>query len=113
MAEPRLTLWDWVRSNLRDDTLHDQLTRMESRMATAAEQLNTLHAKVDDVMADVRAALDTLRQDRENLSEQGQAAFDQLDQKVTAFDAEIGDADGSDTPPTPDEPTELGTDTFR
>ncbi|MEU7978232.1 hypothetical protein AB0B63_06840 [Micromonospora sp. NPDC049081] len=110
MAAPaRLTLWDWVRSNLRDDTQQQQLDRMEQTMATAAEQLNTLTTKVDDVMADVRAALDTLRQDRENLSDAGQAAFDNLSAKVDAFDTEIGDADGSDTPT---EPTEPGTSTF-
>jgi uncharacterized coiled-coil protein SlyX len=98
MTNP-ISLWEYVRSNLRDPELHDRLTRMETAMASAAEQLNTLSAKVDDMMADVRAALDTLRQDRENLSSDGQAAFDTLTAKVEAFDAEIGDADRSDTPP--------------
>lgn len=105
MTSPaRLTLWDWVRSNLRDDTQQQQLDRMEQIVATAAEQINTLNAKVDDLIADVRAALDTLRQDRENLSDAGQAAFDTLTAKVDAFDAEIGDADGSDTPTEPTDP---------
>ncbi|MEU8334818.1 hypothetical protein [Micromonospora tulbaghiae] len=109
----RLTLWDWLRSNLRDHDTSDTLTRLETAMATAAEQLNTLSTKVDDLVSDVRAALDILRSERDNFSPDAQTAFDQLDQKVAAFDAEIGDADGSDTPATPEEPTEPGTDTFR
>lgn len=76
-----------------------RLDAMEAFMATAAEQLTALTAKVDDVIADVRAALAILAADRENLSESGQAALDALDAKVTAFDTEVGDADGSDTPP--------------
>lgn len=76
----------------------DRLTAMEATMATEAEQLNALSAKVDDLISDVRAALDILRADRDNLGPEGQAAFDALDAKVSAFDAEIGDADGSDTP---------------
>lgn len=75
-----------------------RLDTLEASMATAAEQLTALTAKVDDVVADVRAALEILRADRENLSESGQAAFDTLSAKVDAFDTEIGDADGSDAP---------------
>ena len=86
---------------------------MEETMATAKDQLEALSGRVDDLVSDVRAALDALRQDRENFSPEGQAAFDTLDQKVSAFDTEVGDADGSDTPATPEEPTEPGTDTFR
>lgn len=71
-------------------------------MATAAEQLNELSAKVDDLVADVRALVDQLEAERENLTEAGQAALDGLVAKVDAFDAEIGDADGSDTPPEPE-----------
>lgn len=74
------------------------------QMATAAEQLNALSAKVDDLVADVRALVDQLEAERENLTEAGQAALDALVAKVDAFDAEIGDADGSDNPPAP-EPT--------
>ncbi len=88
------------------DTVLAQLTRLENAMATAAEQLTALSAKVDDLASDVRAALDILRADRENLSEEGQAAFDELSAKVDAFDAEIGDADGSDTPAEPEAPVE-------
>lgn len=74
-------------------------TRMEEFMATAAEQLNALSAKLDDLIADVRAALEALAAERENLTPAGQAALDALTAKVDAFDAEVGDADGSDTPP--------------
>lgn len=75
-----------------------QLDRMEARMATEAEQITAMSAKVDDLVSDVRAALDILRAERDNLGEAGQAAFDALSAKVEAFDAEVGDADGSDEP---------------
>jgi hypothetical protein len=75
------------------------LPRLEIAMASAAEQLTELSAKVDDLVADVRALLAAAAGDRENLSTDGQAAFDSLAAKVDAFDAEVGDADGSDVPP--------------
>ena len=75
-----------------------QLTRMEHSMATEAEQLTALSTKVDDLINDVRAALAALAADRDNLGPDGQAALDSLTAKVDAFDAEVGDADGSDTP---------------
>jgi outer membrane murein-binding lipoprotein Lpp len=79
----------------------DRISHLEAAMATAREQLDTLNGKVDDLIADVRAARDTLAAERENLTAEGQAAFDTLSAKVDAFDAEIGDADGSDTPAGP------------
>src|SRR5688572_11944198 len=79
----------------------EQLNRMEQLMATEAEQINALTVKVDDLVADVRAALAALEAERENLGADGQAALDALTAKVEAFDAEVGDADGSDTPPEP------------
>jgi len=104
----RLTTWvhNWAQAPNR-------IARMEHHMATAAEQINALTAKVDDLVNDVRAALSALGAERENLTADGQAALDTLNAKVDAFDAEVGDADGSDTPATPEEPTEPGTDTFR
>lgn len=87
------------------ESTHFRITQLEATVATAAEQLTTLSGKVDDLVSDVRAALDILRADRENLTEAGQAAFDELDAKVDAFDTEIGDADRSDVPdpePTPE-----------
>lgn len=99
----RLTTWarDWAQAPTR-------IARMEQHMATAAEQINALTAKVDDLVNDVRAALSPLGAERENLTADGQAALDTLTAKVDAFDVEVGDADGSDSPP-----TEPGTDTFR
>ena len=44
-------------------------------------------------------ALAILVAERDNLGAEGQAALDELTAKVEAFDAEVGDADGSDTPP--------------
>lgn len=92
------------------------LTTLEEHMATAREQLNDLSAKVDDLVADVRAAKDALEADRENLSEEGQTALDELTAKVDAFDQEVGDADGSDAAapapaPAPDEQTAPAPDT--
>jgi uncharacterized protein with PIN domain len=75
------------------------LHRMENSMATATEQLTTLNSKVDDLIGDVRAALAVINNDE--LSEPAQAALDSLTAKVEAFDGEVGDADGSDTPTEP------------
>ncbi len=72
--------------------------RLEKLM-TATEQITALTAKVDDLIADVRAALATIGQDE--LSPEAQAALDGLAAKVAAFDTEVGDADGSDTPVEP------------
>jgi len=76
-----------------------RLNALEDHMATEAEQITALTAKVDDVVADVRAALAILVAERDNLGPDGQAALDALTAKVEAFDTEVGDADGSDTPP--------------
>ena len=78
-----------------------RLTALETLMATAAEQLNTLTAAVEDVRADFDALLATLTAERENLSPAGQAAFDQARASLTALDEAVGDADGSDNPPPP------------
>lgn len=81
-----------------------QLDRMEQLMATEAEQITAVTAKVDDLVADVRALVAALEADpNTTLGDEGQAALDALAAKVDAFDAEVGDADGSDVPPT-DEP---------
>lgn len=77
----------------------ERLQRMENLMANEAEQLGALSTKLDDLIGDVRAALDILRAERDNLGADGQAALDALVAKVDAFDAEVGDADGSDVPP--------------
>ena len=86
------------------DGIEARLAALEAIVATEVEALNALTTKVDDLVADVRAALEQLRAEVGNLSPEGQAALDALEAKVDAFDAEVGDADGSDTPPGP-EPT--------
>jgi uncharacterized coiled-coil protein SlyX len=78
-----------------------RLDQLEATMATETEQLTALSAKIDDVISDVRAALAILTAERDNLGTEGQAALDALNAKLDAFDAEVGDADGSDTPPPP------------
>lgn len=83
-----------------------RIERMETIMANETEQITALSDRIDDLIGDVRAALDILRAERDNLGADGQAAFDALDAKVAAFDAEVGDADGSDTPAEPEDPTE-------
>lgn len=77
------------------------LIRLENGMATAREQLDTLNTKMDDVMADVRAFRDAAEADKAQLNPEAQEAFDRISAKVDAFDAEVGDADGSDTPAAP------------
>ncbi len=78
-----------------------QLNRMETRMTAESDAITAVTAKVDDLVADVRAALAILTAERDSLGLEGQAALADLTAKVDAFDAEVGDADGSDTPPVP------------
>lgn len=77
----------------------NKLTSLEASVATAAEQIDALSAKVDDIAADFSALVTALAAERENLTEAGQAALDVAVAKVDALDAAVGDADGSDTPP--------------
>lgn len=67
---------------------------LEQHMSAESDALNALSAKVDSLIADVRAALAALEADRDNLGPEGQAALDALNAKVDAFGAEVGDADG-------------------
>lgn len=83
---------------------------LEALMATANEQLVELKAQVADVAADVLAKLEQLEQQAGNLTPEAQATLDEIKGAVTALDEAVGDADGSDTPvppvdPTPAEPT--------
>lgn len=97
-----------VRNQIRhlDGKVRTLTERLEDHMATETEQINALSGKLDDLITDVRAALAALTAERDNLGTDGQAALDTLVAKVDAFDAEVGDADGSDTPqPTPEQPT--------
>lgn len=68
---------------------------------TEAEALNELSLKVDDLIADVRAALVVISGPDNELGPDGQAALDGIVSRIDAFDAEI-------TPPVvvpPVEPT--------
>jgi uncharacterized coiled-coil protein SlyX len=97
-----------VSNPLRDllgiTALERRIERTERKMAKAKDQLDALNAKVDDLVADVRAALDKLTADRDNLNPDAQEALDSLAAKIDAFDSEVGDADSSDTPPVDDRP---------
>jgi peptidoglycan hydrolase CwlO-like protein len=95
-----------------------KLTRMETAMAKATEQLTDLNNKFDglqfqftDFVNDVRAALVAINAD--TLSPTAQAQLDQLMSKTDALasqlasaDTEVGDADGSDTPAAPVDPSQ-------
>jgi uncharacterized coiled-coil protein SlyX len=76
-----------------------RLDALEALMATAAEQITALSAKVDDIAADFAAFAAAMTAERENLTEAGQAALDAATAKLDALDVAVGDADGSDTPP--------------
>ncbi len=78
------------------DILLAGINRLEQLMAREAEVLETILGKVNDVFADVRALLAS---ERAQMSDEGQAKADELTAAIDAFDAEIGDADGSDAPP--------------
>lgn len=93
------------------------LNRLESLMTSQSEAFAALGAKndatlaaVQDLAADFVAFRDAMAAERENLTEAGQAAFDEANAKadaasaaLAALDTEVGDADGSDTPETPSE----------
>jgi len=94
------------------------LTRLENIMTTQAEAFAALSGKNDDLTsavtdlaADFVAFRDAMAAERENLTEAGQAAFDEASTKadaaataLAALDTEVGDADGSDVPPVPETP---------
>jgi len=108
MTEPLIVIEHQHRIALDPDTrqffvdlvrpIFAALNHLEITMATEADAINALTAKVDDLIADVRAALAVIAGPDNTLGVEGQAALDGLVAKVDAFDAEVGDADGSDTP---------------
>lgn len=91
-----------------------RLTHLEQLMATATEAIAALTAQADanstallDLVADVRALIALLSAEQQ-LTPETQAAADALAAKLAgdagvigALDTEVGDADGSDTPPAP------------
>ena len=70
-----------------------RLDALEAIVATAAEQITALSAKVDDIAADFSALVAALNAERENLTEAGQAALDAADPADADADpaAEIAD----------------------
>jgi outer membrane murein-binding lipoprotein Lpp len=94
---------------------HLKVSEIGVQMATAAEQINELTTKVDnlaavtaDIHADFIAFRDAMQAERENLTPAGQAALDAANTSLdnatgalTDLDVEVGDADGSDNPPVP------------
>ena len=80
-----------------------RIHRMERLMATQNEQLTALAESLGGFFADVDAKLDQLNAQTEDFTPEAQATFDSIKALVAAKHAEIGDADGSDTPPV--EPT--------
>lgn len=70
-------------------------------MVTQAEAITALGGKVADIHADFIALRDAMLAERENLTADGQAALDAANAQLDALDTEVGDADGSDTPPPP------------
>lgn len=98
-----------------------RLDALEATVATAAEQITILNDKlaaqatvITDIAADVQALLEAvavLQAERENLTPAGQAALDaamasadSVTAALQALDVQVGDQDGSDTPPPPPEP---------
>lgn len=73
-------------------------------MVTQAQAIDLVATRLTDILADFRALRDAMLAERENLTAEGQAALDRANVVVEDLDTEIGDADGSDTPPPPPEP---------
>lgn len=85
-----------IRASL--DIIHDQLTRMDKKMTQELDALTEIKAKLVDLHEDVIARLNVAAGE---LSAEGKAEVESIIGAITAFDNEIGDADGSDTPATP------------
>lgn len=75
---------------------------LEEFMVKAAAQLSELKSAFSDFASDVDAKLDQLIQAQGELQPDAQAVFDELKAAVQDADTRVGDADGSDTPPTPE-----------
>lgn len=80
------------------------LPRLEIAMASAAEQLTEILNAFRDFKGDVDAKLDQLLNAQGTLNPDAQAVYDEIKAAVAEADAQIGDADGSETPAPPVEP---------
>lgn len=66
--------------------IEETLKRMEANMASEVDQLNQIIAKVTQVHADVKAKLDEVRGE---VSDEGQAKFNQVMDALDTFDQEV------------------------
>jgi len=99
--------WDHLMSDLgKLLDLPVRFKKLEAVMAKAKDQIEALHAKLDDVANDVRALKDAADRAGEEFSPEVQAAFDQLVSRADELDSTVGDADGSDTPTTGEPPVD-------
>jgi hypothetical protein len=80
--------------------------RMEKLMTAQNDKLTELKTGLTAVFADLDAKLDQLNAQTDDFNPDAQATFDSMKQLVADKQAEVGDIDGSDTPPvaTPDQP---------
>jgi phage shock protein A len=79
-------------------TLVNSITRMETAMATASEQLAALKTQIADTTADVLAKIEQLGTQMDTLTPEAQATLDAITAGVQSLDDAVGDADGSDVP---------------
>ncbi len=97
LAEAKLIL-DGLAAIERIETKIDDLG---VHMTQANAALQALQAQLADTSADVLAKLDQLTQQLGTLPADAQATLDSIVASVQGLDTTVGDADGSDTPPTP------------
>lgn len=111
-----ITLWDWLRSNLRDPHTTDQLNRLETAMATVIDALQALAAQQTEASAAQQSAFSNLQGALTRLEEavrngevspEIQAAVDELTAGFTAMRDAANAADDGYEPA----PTDPGTDT--
>lgn len=76
-----------------------RLRRMEHTMSQEVDALNEIKTKLAAVHDDVKARLNVVAGE---LSAEGKTQVDAITAALDAFDAEIGDADGSEAPPVDD-----------
>lgn len=67
-------------------------------MSQEVDALNEIKTRLADIHADVKARLDVVAGE---LSAEGKSEVEAIKSALDSFDAEIGDADGSDTPEAP------------
>lgn len=82
------------------------LRRMENTMSAEVDALNEIKTKLADVHDDVKARLDVVAGE---LSAEGKNQVEAIKSALDSFDAEIGDADGSEAPPVEPAPVDPST----